>query len=362
MTNREYKCVEYKRLFLAIIRHDINGGKNIYSQKELSNRKVYKSKMACFCSSEIECYLPSEVIDARLGVNKDSITSISKLWVSPHCKMPRDLFRNSGYKLVRDRNNADALISPAVADDYHTLTATIVAQDSSTDTLYLFRVTGGSSEIRLNCEDGLNDDLWEDITGWLSETCGLEVLHSNLGDDIMVEFLPKIDDWKDILVNNNPNYISEFSVQMQYPVTISVETLQLWKHISDKDLLAKTVSMSDWKYYPITMTFFLQFECPSDLRYYGGSSMELMLQHLEYDPYSNIDLCLAGRIVSPKDWNMLQDYIAAELNILETGGFVDPNKYHFLKEFSSGIKQKIAVKPTKINQPMVYDDILRSLA
>lgn len=358
MTNREYKCVDYKRLILAIIRHDIDGGKNIYSQKELSLRKVYKSKMACFCSSEIDCYLPSEVIDARLSINKDCITSISNLWVSPHCKMPRDLFRNSGYKLVRDRNNADALISPAIAlDDYHTLTATIVAQDSSTDTLYLFRVTGGSNELRSKCEDRLNDNLWEDITGYLSERYGLEVLHSNLGDEITVEFLPKIDDWKEILVNNNPNYISEFSIQMQYPVTISVESLQMWKHISDRELLAKTVSMSDWKYYPVTMMFFLNFECPDDLRYYGGSSMELMLQHLEYDAYAPIDRCLEGRIVSPKDWNMLQDYIAAELNIPETGGFVDPNKYSFLKEFSSALKQKLAVKPIKITQPMVYDDI-----
>ena len=359
MTIEEYKCIEYKNLISAIIRYDPNiGSFAIWSKQSFAHRQVYKSKMACFCSSDISYELPSEVISNRLFVNKDKVPSTkTNLWVSSYCKTPRDLFRNSGYKLVRDRNNADALITSAPAYDYPTLEATIVALDPDLDTLYLFRVSSTVGAIRDKYNRRLKDDVWDGVTRYLRERQGLIILHDNLKDEITVEFLPKIDDWKDILINNNPNYISEFSVQINYPVTISVESLQVWEHISDAALLAKTISMSDWKDYPITMLYFLMNKCPYDIKYRGGSSMELMTRQLQYDPYARLGMLLEGRIISPKDWNMLQDYIAADLNISDTGGFIAPSKLDSLNEYSSLIRKKVAVKPLKITQPMSYDDI-----
>lgn len=350
----DYRFVEYDRLFIGIIRIDRWGYTKV-SYSEIRTRPSI-NKMACF--SKINTSLPHGVINSTTAWY---INHGEKIWVSPKCRIPRDLIRNSGYKCVRDKEDANYIIVPDGSGDYLCYTGNVLGYDVNTNTLYIYTIERSDNSSRKLTEEESAEE-YEKIKKRL-QYYDSDILTYSPNKTITVELLPKCEEWKELLTNKYPQkrFMSELILPINYPVEINVETLMIWKHSSDYNLLSKAIIASNWKEYPATMLYFLLSEHRSICNY-GGPQMKLILDQIHFDRYNYPEEALEKTTIQPKDWNLLQDYIMAKLGLPETGGYVTEKQLKDMYQYDDIMRTRVAIKPLKISEPMNFTNLKEIIA
>lgn len=275
----------------------------------------------------------------------------SKLFISKDVKTARDLFRNSGYTIVRDIEKSDVVVVPAVREDYQQFVYEVAAYDPQTSNLYLYTVNRNEN-VRRRYYTSLDGDF--DAIKSTFEARGWAVLSEDI-EGSTCNIVQNCNEYREILLNTYPqrHYVSETRIPLDSPVTISPETLLLWSRYTDMRLLAKAICASDWKEYPFTVLMMILYE-QGAVVYSGGENMKLVLQQIGYNPNASTSKMILGRTVTPKDWNMLQSYIMKKMGIPETGGFCN---FSALNGYSDIIKKKVAVAPMTIDTPQLTDNL-----
>lgn len=346
------KIYTYKEVYTANIKLYADGRVNMFD-KCAHHVQGTINKMACINVSN-DNDLASLLAGETSGI---SISPGSALYVASECKTARDTFRNSGYSITRSPEKADAIVIPDVnARYYYRLVTNMVAYKESEDNLYLFSIEKpGYFTAQLNAQDiGLIGKYLSD-NGY--EPCDV------YRERIAVLFMPKCGEIRNILEGNtiaNIPYIQESSVQIKASTQISPETLVFWEHIDDPNLLVRTICTSDWMEYPITLLAFLS--CFKDnVNWYANANNDFrrILKSIGYEGYwSAENFFINGRIITPKDYDMLQSYIFYRLGIEEDSGMISAKTY---MELDSAIRpllmQKIAVKKMSIPTRMSLGNI-----
>jgi hypothetical protein len=133
----------------------------------------------------------------------------------------------------------------------------------------------------------------------------------------------------------------------------------LWERRTDYNLLTKTICASDWKDYPVTLCYLIA-KHQSGLAFFVDDKMKFVLDQIGYSKRKSFKDMIAGRVIEPKDWNMLQSYLLDKLGVPDSGGFIAT---HMLRangiSIDSGLlRTKVAVAPLKIDTPQTYENII----
>lgn len=296
---------------------------------------------------------PKDIIDEKVGYCSPAKHTV--LYVEPKARIPRDILRNSGYKITLDPDKADCCVIPEVQDYFYgKYYYDLVAYNKETKSFYMFdlRNKWGSSLDMSDCSDYTNK-LLEDKVNELYGTPGVPMevyYHSDTYATLRIYTLKPIQCYYDIIEDLYPNreYVYDCYVEFTPTNDISLETLEVWSHINDKTLLEKCFCGCDWHKYPLTLMTFLEGEFGYD--YFRGQvsrSLKMVLDHIGY--YVKYD---KKQDVNPDDWNMLQTWIMYKLHTKDNGkDFITQDQFSNLDSaYKKFLRLKAAVSPMLINE------------
>ena len=314
-------------------------GEIVYHKREVIN------KMACYFPY-VQGDLISTIYDLTVCRN---VPVAADLHFAKECKVNRDVYRNSGYSIVRDPDKANVVVVPDIrADFYSKLHCNIVAKDESTNELYLVTIRkNGYSKGEFTSKD------LDAVREYLKDVKGLTPDKAQCSD-LDIWFIPKCDYLCDIMNSVYPNrvYCQENKIPIKAPTNICPETLLFWENMTDVNLLMRTMCTSDWRNYPITTMVFLcikQGMPGTDFSTFMTNDFRTLTNAIGWTYWYNLESNLEGRSISPDDYKMLQAYLFAKIGVDENGGIVgqkDLNKVP--KELQELLLFKVALKPQEI--------------
>lgn len=327
--------------------------------------RFYPDQCGLYCVKGKDAYLdsknsyydPPTVIcnNARFGTQAGLN---QKLFVSSSSKIPRDLIRNSGYKIVMDKYKADYVVVPK--------TDKISCSQYSFN--IAFKLTDGDAYfVRVHRNDGVTTyyDSERDI---IIDTIKNEV--KNVGKEIedifydsdlasfKVYFMPKCEEYREIYLDPKKyDYVLDDTVELQGATDISIETLEIWRRMDSEQVFQKSVLNSNWKQYPCTLAVFLTSE-KDDFCYKPTGQWAWLLSQIHYSAFEH-DITCAEMVTSPEDWNMLQKWIMHRLDVSDNGGYVrfedfDKCPYDYKKLLSS----RMYVRPVFVQDEATFKNLL----
>lgn len=346
---------KYSHLYIGTItlHNSSYGTESYYARVGMSEHagQAIRNKMACFSFTERDPAIPFLSKRARNYCNVGE-----KFFISSKCKTSRDLFRTSGYKIVRDRENADKTILRALP---HVKARTTFVFDLA--------VRNCNNDLMLLTVKKEYDDNWTEITA--AELAAIKYhfdsSSSIIGDGVFPKtkatLLPIDDDYEkylssDISYFTSHPFMFELDVPLSCPVEINLETLSLWKHCYDNELIAKAICNSNWQKYPCTLACFLSEE-KTMIKYFGGANFKMILDQIGFDPYSSLSHILSGRIIEPDDWNLLQAYIMDKAGVPENGGYVSTDHPEITEDYLQLSRKRYVVAPLRLSAPMTFENI-----
>lgn len=277
-----------------------------------------------------------------------------KLYVSSKSKISRDILRNSGYTIVMDPDKANHTIVPKLSIKVEVYKTRIAVIEGSN--IYFFNVNKSNY-------DDLDEQQLQNIIDALKDYFkdkDIEIIHND-GKKFCVFFIPKIDEYEDMLLNRYPNrkYCIDTKVELKPEVNISVETLEIWSRMGDNKVLEKSILNSDWQKYPVTLCVFLSSLPSWYINRFG--QLSVVLESIDFQMYKDAKT-LGDKIVEPEDWNMLQSWIMHKFGVDEKGGFTNTEKLNDISyNFRDLFRSKTAVAPLNIDTPETFKNLLACL-
>lgn len=317
---------------------------------KLSGRRIYKNKLlVALKAADKEYYF----FDPFQGINEKVRSSFAikdrshPLFITPECQMSRDVIRNSGYKITIDRDKADYVVIPYkhVFEKYECDGFARKEND-----IYIFH----NKDLALYAES-TNTTVIREALGKYGFTD--IVLACELASHA-VYMIPNFPVYKEILDRKCPDtrYIFENKLDLVPGIQMSIETLNVWKNVTDNSMRAKLLLNADWQHYPVTIMYFCHKYWYSTLYYVtGNAKVASMFQNLDWNIENSIDYNLFHRrLIQPEDWNMLTKFVLSELNLPENGGFIKEGIGDLEKHI---LRHTNCVAPYYITEPMLSDQI-----
>ena len=274
------------------------------------------------------------------------------LYVSSGSKIPRDLLRNSGYKITRDKDKADYVVIPEAETQSSYKGYICALRDGGCFEWYDLRDNHTSDNIR---PTGLQLDI---IERRLKEQFSpIEVYKSVEG--IKLTFTKDITEHEELFTGRAAKYVLDTQVALVPSTTINPENLDIIARMPEFNAKMKILMSSDFQKYPYTMCKFFENTLALDYGYKYGDQVNWMMKAVHYDQYDGRG-CYP-QLVEPEDYNMLQDWIFYQLGVSGNAGLISPGKVGDLRTgYRESILRKTAVKKLKIDQPM-SEESLKSL-
>ena len=272
------------------------------------------------------------------------------LYINSECKLSRDIIRQTGYKITINKEKADYVVIP-YKHDYTSYEFDILANKG--DDVFLFQsdkrsfrtMCTNKGDIKKQLEDGGYTDVV-----FFDEVVGSECY-----------FIPKFDVYEDIIANgaNGVNYIYEKDLRVKPSIELSVETLNVWKNITDDNLKAKLLATSDCTKYPVTLIYFIHTYWWRYLYGISDAHVKRILDIIGYDENQSLaNNMFYRRVVQPDDWNLLTKFILDKVGVSEEGGFITDNNILNLDDLEKTVlRSRLCVAPFYIKEPMDTETI-----
>ena len=338
------------------------GGDNIYIHGSFEiKRSIYKGRNLVIPSNRVSS--PNMFLDYVSRHSKPKPDSSTVLWFAPECKMPRDLFRGSGYIITRNKDKAAYKVIPKPESFEPYRYNFIVVHDNYIKLIVIIK-RGSDSTIR-----------YEDVSG------ALKFLKQRFADSKIYGFDPKEDD---ISYTDNPpktnvyfvrkcdeydtilsassyddmNYVYETDIPLTPKYNISPETLHMWMNLRN-NMLEDTIMQSDVSKYPFTVCCFLGSDHPLFSYFTCRQGFKAVLRSIGF---STNDKCNTfNRIISADDWNMCQKWQMYKLGLPEEGGMTDKKHWLNSRNTEKLTRQRLLVKPEYVTKDIVLGDMLTDL-
>lgn len=273
------------------------------------------------------------------------------VYVSPSSKISRDSLRRSGYKIVLDPKKAVTTIIPYMEESLKFNFDMLVVKGA--DVLLIsykrpYQTGVPISDDELKRLKDYIETIWQafDDNTLFKDTNGTLYL---MPRNEMFESLAQGE-------AEDCNFVYDTNVKLQASIDITPETLLIWSSENNNDLLCKLILNSNWQEYPFTVRTFI-FHCSHSLQYYHTSSFEVLRKALQLNSDS------PDFIITPKDWNMLQDYIMLRLGVPKEGGSVAPSAYSELHYgYKKIIGERVYVRPFRLKEDTRYQDAMQLAA
>ena len=279
------------------------------------------------------------------------------LYVSSDCTISRDALRNSGYKIVRSKEKASAIILPKLRE-FATYTFNIC----------ILKASGAVTFVQLTdlISGNIKKEEVETFIHFLKTKTSLagddENSYTLIYDEDSLKkmttyVIPKCADYADLWGRDEGDWTFGFENNILLTPTVEVtpELFTIWDKCKDMWVLACALTQVDWQKYPVTLATYL-YDNKTQIRQYVNTYQKHILEQIGfYQLWNNGTI---NRAVEPEDWNMLQKCRLALLGLPETGGLVKPEKVG-LKV--GNLPCRIQVKPLYITEPAMYEDLLTAV-
>lgn len=356
------KCfaIKYRNLYVGSIKLTLENTVNA-SCMQYSGRE-YTNKIAAFCT-ENNCNVLS-ALTARTYVTPFYEWSNEKLYISSNVKTRRDIFRNSGFKIKLNPEDADYTVVPDLPEKITTFKYDLIIRHRRNNDLFLYCINRPKYS-----SDGRTEMLQEDfklVKDYFKEEY-YEFFQEGFLDTMYSQtmwLIPNCTEYADIIQKKYPerNYVKVSSVKLTYPNTLSVETLDLWRRNNDDEMLRNTMCASDYIKYPFTTSMFINNERPT-LPYTENSGFRKLMRDIGYDKSQSIPSMFYCREIAQEDWNLWQEYIMMRCGLPKEGGWISvkQDEGKMIMKMKDYIQYRIAAKPKFISTPQLYDNIKQEL-
>lgn len=297
----------------------------------------------------------SEYDSIRFYVKGSEKMQNQSLYVCPECSIPRDLLRNSGYKIVRSKDAADTIVIPDFKDDKATLYFDVAAVHDNK--LYLFTITRIDHKWSNN---ELPPQITYDVVDEFLKARQFTVLGNCIGKRMVCDFIPYMEIYNDAIADRYfmLKCVTESKIERKPTTVICPDTLTIWYNMKDKAMFEQSVLGSDWNDYPTTLCLLLHMK---DNFYRAGSEkFRHVMRQICFVDSTTVECCFKNHVIQPKDWNMMQDFITSFLGIDKSGSYLPLSNACSLDkvtQFMPLLHSAIAVKPKYIEAPMLFDNI-----
>lgn len=314
---------------------------------KLDNRP-YMNKMIVILDAYANRYYyhadPFSFIDraARGVISKDGYS----LFFTPGCEVPRDIVRNSGYKITINRDNADFVVIPYKKRNAKYEFDIFAMKDGNA---YLFLSKNGEISEK-NCN--LND-----IEAALANEGYTDIIFGCQTSGSQAHFISKFDVYKEIIEqqSSNTKYVYENAISLTPAAELSIETLNIWKNISDDNMRSKLLLASDCQKYPLTTMYFCSKYWWAYLRNKPDVKVKRLFECMDYNPDKSLETNMfVRRMINPEDWNLLCRFIMDELKLPEKGGFISKDLDGTQEKV---LRSTLCVAPLFIKEPMMFETI-----
>ena len=281
-----------------------------------------------------------------------------KVYISKKSKISRDLVRKA-YDITLSKDKADWIVIPEV-EEFNVRIVNLV-------------LNLGNGELALVNINDTRKDLDNADKSWLTlvlSDCGFNTLLESENvlfaskEPKTLYLIPKVEEYVDILSSSSARYISDAILPLKPDVTVSVETLDIWRRLikTDFDLFEKSILNSDARDYPFTLTLFLRYE-EHQRRYFSEKPLTMLRQMGVMDKGTNdINTIMVSdwtaKMISQKDWDMSQKWVMYNYGVPDSGGFTDRTNKPYYRAYLDLVRAKLAVAPIKIDHPMCLKEII----
>lgn len=284
-----------------------------------------------------------------------------KVYISKKSKISRDLVRKA-YDITLSKDKADWIVIPEVTMLHKRVVNLVI--DFGDGELALINIDDKRKGLDQNDKSGMRLVLSD--CGFNSLLESENVLFAS-NEAKTLYLIPKVDEYVDILSSTSARYISDSLLPLKPDVTVSVETLDIWRRLikTDFDLFEKSILNSDVRDYPFTLTLFLENE-EHQRRYFSAKPLEMLRQMgvmvrscNDINTIRVSDWILSTKTISQKDWEMSQKWLMYNYGVDIAGGFSDKitNRYALHGEL---VRRRVAVAPIKIKHPMYLTEIINN--
>lgn len=270
------------------------------------------------------------------------------LFVSSGSKIPRDLLRNSGYKITRNKDQADYIVVSIPENQYPTSCCICGMNDS--ESFFIIHITDA-----VNGEDfAPSDQEMDNIISFLNNDVGItQITTSTKG--LKVYFIRDNQEHEEILNKSQKKYCLDSDIQLTPSTTISPENLNIIWNLSDYQAKFKILMGSDFHKYPYTICLFLKNEMGVDYGFKYGESVNWFMKTIGYDEFENSKY---SKLITPEDFDMLQNWILYQLNMTDSGLVkIDKLDRNLLYDYKQFLAYKYAVRKLSIDHPMKEDNL-----
>ena len=319
------------------------------SKYKISAQRAFMNKYVCVHESDD----PATWQDVKDEINDRCIDNIrhgASIYIDPKCTMRRDLFRQSGYKIVLDKTKAEAIVLPSVSSlqqDSHSFNVWAVNADNE---LYLMTFKDDIKDAyrRSDIHDKLIEEGYKDVHF---------AIESDYDSDAY--FIPKWQGYYDLLTEAFPDaqYIQEYDVPIQYPVSVDLEALKLWANIEDDNIRRQVLLASDIVKYPCTACMLLH-NIWSGFDDSSNAIRGLFKEIGYYSCHSLTTDIFDKEEIQPDDWNLMQEFMMDRMGAPKDGGYIPEDRFYYT--MTSFVLSRIAVKPMRIESP-IYGDSLKEI-
>lgn len=345
------KCIyqKFDAVYEGLLFYTANGMALRNIQVFRRTGRKYKNKAAFISFSKC-----SEYDNINFYVKSSEKMQNQSLYVCPECSIPRDLLRHSGYKIVLSKDTADTIVIPDFRDDRATLYFDVAAVQNNK--LYLLTIT--RMDYKYSAE--IPPQITYDVVNEYLKARQFTVLGNCIGKRMVCDFVPYVEIYNDMVADRHfaTNCVTESHVERKPTTVICPDTLIVWYNMRDKAMFEQSVLGSDWNDYPTTLCLLLYMK---DNLYRANSEKfrHVMRQICFVESITSV-CCFRNRVIQPKDWNMMQDFIASFLGVDKSGSYLPLSNACSLdkiSQFMPLLHSAIALKPKYIEAPMLFDNI-----
>ena len=276
------------------------------------------------------------------------------LFVSSESKIPRDLIRNSGYKITRDINNADYVIIPKPECTTGSQ-ANLFFLTQDEDFYQVFIYDKAVNERRTN----YSFDELEIIKTAIGLKYGNGTFYAYATPQLCY-FIRNVKEYEDILKRQTSGrcHVLDTNLKLNPSTNISPENLHIMSKMDDEKAVLKLLMSSDFTRYPLTLCNFLFNDLDVDYGYGYGDQANWFMKTIGYDEFYASGGERYLKMVTPEDLKMLQDFILYKLNLTGPGLVTeDTFKDDKMNGYRQLIGYRVAIKPYKIDEPVDFQTL-----
>lgn len=282
----------------------------------------------------------------------NTIAPPSKLFISSGSKIPRDLVRQTGYRIVRDMDQADCVVIPEPEEQeaYESK----MFWKSSTEEFYIVKINDTAG-----CSFYPTTDRIKEIELALRKNLGEGQSYWNVRG-FYCYFTRDIPEHIDLLNGKPVRYVFDTKLRLQPSTTISPENLDILRKMPDRINALKILMTSDFQKYPLTICMFLNNDLNVSYGYKYGDQVNWMMKAVHYDLFE--DQKDFRTPITPEDFNMLQDWIFYQIGLTGPGLFSDETLNQLPSAYLELLLYKIAAKKFELTEPISYDTLKKLIA